>query len=46
MIHVIVAAIAVGALAGLTALGEHTSLGRVIERTPVLRAVDRWGVVA
>ena len=35
--------IAVGALAGLTALGERTSLGRVIERTPVLRGVDEWG---
>jgi hypothetical protein len=35
--------IAVGALAGLTALGERTSLGRVIERTPVLRDVDEWG---
>ena len=36
--------IAVGALAGLTALGERTSLGRLIERTPVLRSVDKWGV--
>jgi len=35
--------IAVGALAGLTAFGERTSLGRVIERTPVLRGVDEWG---
>ena len=35
--------IAIGALAGLTALGERTSLGRVIERTPVLRGVDDWG---
>jgi hypothetical protein len=34
---------AVGALAGLTALGECTSLGRIIERTPVLRQVDEWG---
>ena len=35
--------IAVAALAGLTALGEVTSLGRIIERTPVLRDVDAWG---
>jgi len=35
--------IAIGALAGLTALGEVTSLGRIIERTPVLRDVDAWG---
>jgi glycosyltransferase involved in cell wall biosynthesis len=35
--------IAVAALAGLTALGERTSLGRIIERTPVLRQVDEWG---
>jgi hypothetical protein len=35
--------IAIGALAGLTALGERTSLGQVIERTPVLRRVDEWG---
>ena len=35
--------IAIGALAGLTALGERTSLGRVIEQTPVLRGVDDWG---
>jgi len=35
--------IAIGALAGLTALGERISLGRVIERTPVLRGVDNWG---
>lgn len=34
---------AIGALAGLTALGERTSLGRIIERTPVLRHVDEWG---
>jgi hypothetical protein len=33
----------IGLLAGLTALGERTSLGRVIERTPVLRRVDEWG---
>jgi UDP-GlcNAc:undecaprenyl-phosphate GlcNAc-1-phosphate transferase len=35
--------IAIVALAGLTALGERTSLGQVIERTPVLRRVDEWG---
>jgi glycosyltransferase involved in cell wall biosynthesis len=35
--------LAIGLLAGLTALGERTSLGRVIERTPVLRRVDEWG---
>jgi len=34
---------AIVALAGLTALGERTSLGRIIERTPVLRHVDEWG---
>ena len=34
---------AIAALAGLTALGERTSLGRIIERTPVLRHVDEWG---
>jgi glycosyltransferase involved in cell wall biosynthesis len=35
--------LAIGALAGLTALGERTSLGSIIERTPVLRRVDEWG---
>ena len=35
--------IAVAALAGLTAVGEVTSLGRIIERTPVLRILDAWG---
>ena len=35
--------IAIGALAGLTLLGERTSLGRVIERTPVLRELDALG---
>ena len=35
--------IAIVALAGLTALGERTSLGRMIERTPLLRSVDEWG---
>lgn len=34
---------AIGALAGLTALGERTSLGRLIERTRGLRALDRLG---
>lgn len=34
---------AIIALAGLTALGERTSLGRIIERTPGLRRVDEWG---
>jgi len=34
---------AIAALAALTALGERTSLGRLIERTPVLREVDAWG---
>ena len=36
---------AVGALAVLNALGEQTSLGRAIERTPVLSALDRLGWV-
>jgi hypothetical protein len=27
----------------LTALGERTSLGQLIERSPVLRRVDEWG---
>jgi hypothetical protein len=35
----------IGGLAGLTALGERTSLGQLIERTPVLRRVDEWGRV-
>ena len=35
--------IAIALLAGLTALGERTSLGQIIERTPVLRRVDEWG---
>jgi Glycosyl transferase family 2 len=35
--------IAIGALAGLTLVGERTSLGRVIERTPVLRELDALG---
>ena len=35
--------IAIGALAGLTVLGERTSLGRLIERTPGLRELDALG---
>ena len=35
--------VAIGALAGLTLLGERTSLGEVIERTPGLSHVDRLG---
>jgi hypothetical protein len=35
--------IAIGALAGLTFLGERTSLGGVIERTPGLRELDALG---
>jgi hypothetical protein len=35
--------IAIGAFAGLTVLGERRSLGEVIERTPVLRELDRLG---
>lgn len=34
---------AIGTLAGLNLLGERTSLGRVIERTPGLRGLDRLG---
>ncbi len=34
---------AMGALAGLTLLGERTSLGALIERTPVLAQLDRLG---
>jgi len=33
----------IGALLGLTALGERTSLGQLIERSPILRRVDEWG---
>ncbi len=33
----------IGGLLGLTALGERTSLGQLIERSPVLRRVDGWG---
>jgi Glycosyl transferase family 2 len=35
--------IAIGALAGLTLLGERTSLGALIERTPGLRELDALG---
>jgi hypothetical protein len=35
--------LAIGALAGLTLLGERRSLGALVERTPVLRDVDRLG---
>jgi hypothetical protein len=35
--------LAIGALAGLTLLGERSSLGELIERTPGLRTVDRLG---
>jgi xanthine/uracil/vitamin C permease (AzgA family) len=34
---------AIGALAGLTILGERQSLGALIERTPGLRELDAWG---
>ena len=34
---------AIGMLAGLTLLGERTSLGRLIERTPGLRELDHLG---
>jgi glucosyl-3-phosphoglycerate synthase len=35
--------LAIGALAGLTLLGERRSLGRLIEQTPVLRELDALG---
>jgi hypothetical protein len=35
--------VAIGALAGLTILGERTSIGRLIERTPGLAWVDSLG---
>jgi hypothetical protein len=35
--------LAIGALAALTTLGERRSLGELIERTPVLSALDRLG---
>ena len=34
---------AIGALAGLTLLGEHRPLGALIERTPVFATSTRWG---
>ena len=34
---------AIGTLAGLNLLGERTSIGRVVERTPGLRELDRLG---
>ena len=35
--------VAIGALAGLNVLGERQSLGALIERTPGLRELDRFG---
>ena len=35
--------LAIGALAGLTLIGERRSLGEWIERTPVLRTIDSLG---
>jgi Glycosyl transferase family 2 len=35
--------LAIGALVGLTALGERRSLGELIERTPVLSQIDALG---
>jgi Glycosyl transferase family 2 len=35
--------VAIGTLAGLTLLGERTSLGALVERTPGLRELDRLG---
>src|SRR3954454_7177829 len=35
--------VAIGALAGLTALGEARSLGELIERRPLLRRIDALG---
>ncbi|MDX6436992.1 MAG: hypothetical protein QOK34_1826 [Gaiellaceae bacterium] len=35
--------VAIGALAGLTILGERTSIGAMIERTPGFAAIDRLG---
>jgi glycosyl transferase family 2 len=37
--------LAIGTLAGLTILGERRSLGRMIERTPILRELDAMGRV-
>jgi hypothetical protein len=38
--------LAIGALAGLTLLGERRSLGRLIEQTPILRELDAMGRVS
>ena len=35
--------LAIGALTAFTVLGERSSLGSLIERTPVLRELDAWG---
>jgi hypothetical protein len=35
--------VAIGALAGLTLLGERTSIGSLVERTPGLSHLDRFG---
>jgi hypothetical protein len=35
--------LAMGTLAAPTAIGERTSLGALIERTPVLSELDAWG---
>jgi UDP-GlcNAc:undecaprenyl-phosphate GlcNAc-1-phosphate transferase len=35
--------IAIGALAGLTLLGEQRSIGAIVERTPLLRELDGLG---
>jgi hypothetical protein len=35
--------VAIGALAGLTIVGERRSLGELVERTPVLRELDSLG---
>jgi hypothetical protein len=35
--------VAIGALAGLTLLGERTSIGAWIERTPGVAWIDRLG---
>jgi Glycosyl transferase family 2 len=35
--------LAIGALAGLTALGERRSLGALVERTPIVSWLDRLG---
>ena len=35
--------LAIGALAGITLLGERRSLGQLIAQTPVLSTIDGWG---